>query len=133
METEEMDVVAALIWREGRVLIAKSKAGSYMAGRWEFPGGKVERGEKPEDALIREIKEELGVEINVLDLFHVNNHVYDMLEKKRHIRLLSYNAELIRGEIQCIECQECRWANPKELKDYVFVDADIPVMEKLSS
>jgi len=68
MADEQYDVVAGVIRDRGRILITKRKEGSYMAGRWEFPGGKVEKGEKPRDALVREIQEELCVGIVITDL-----------------------------------------------------------------
>ena len=129
---EEMRVVAALIEKEDRLLIARRMEGSFMAGFWEFPGGKVEEGEKPEEALRREIKEELDVDIEVLELFHTNNHVYEIKGRKRLVRLLTYKAKMISGEIKCLGCDEYRWVLPEELSGFVFVDADVPVVNKLS-
>ena len=129
---EYMDVVAAIVIKEGRILITKRKEGSFMAGRWEFPGGKVESGEKPREALKREIKEELSLEIKINDLYCVKQHIYDLGVKKRTVRLFFYEAQIVRGEIKCVGCSEYIWVLHKELKDYDFVDGDAEIVRKLS-
>lgn len=129
---EEFDVVAAVIRRGNKILITKRKKNSFMGGRWEFPGGRVECGEDYEQALIREIAEELGVRIKILNLFNLNHHIYDLGNgKKRKILLISYEAEIVGGEIQCIGVEEYRWVKPEKLKEYDFVDADKTIVEKL--
>jgi 8-oxo-dGTP diphosphatase len=127
-----MNVVAALINKGDRILITKRKQGSYMAGRWEFPGGKVEAGEKPREALMREIKEELCLEIDIDDLFCAKQHIYDLGSKKRRVKLSFYEAHIVGGEIECIGCDEYVWATRKELKDYDFVDGDAEIVRKLA-
>jgi mutator protein MutT len=131
---EEFDVVAAVIRKGEKILITKRLKDSFMGGRWEFPGGKVECDEDYEQALVREITEELGVKITIIELFHLNHHVYDSDGgKKRKVLLISYEAEIPvgEGEIQCIGVQEYKWVLPAELKDYDFVDGDIPVIKRL--
>ncbi len=132
MADEHMDVVAAIISRDDRILITKRKQGSFMAGLWEFPGGKIEAGEKPRDALKREIKEELDVEIEIDELFYAKQHVYVLGTKKRQVKLFFYEARMTDGIIKCLGCDEYRWVTKSELKDYHFVDADAEVVEKLA-
>ena len=129
---EYMDVVAAVIKEGDRILIAKRKEGSYMAGRWEFPGGKVEKGENPHQALIREIKEELSVEINITGLLYVKQHTYELSDRKRRVKLMFYEAQIARGEIKCIGCSEYRWVLPGELSGFDFVDGDKEFVQKLA-
>ncbi len=133
MADESIDVVAAVIKNEDRILITKRKEGSYMAGRWEFPGGKVEKGEKPQQALIREITEELCVDITITGLLYVKQHVYELSDgRKRRVKLMFYEARIEKGEIKCIECSEYRWVLPEELTGFVFVDGDLDLVQKLS-
>jgi len=132
MAHEYMDVAAAIILREGRVLITQRPKGSFMAGKWEFPGGKVERGEDPKDAVAREVFEELKLDVRPKDHFHTTEHVYWLGENKRTIKLMTYLCEIIKGRMACIGCQDFRWVAPEELKDFDFVDADVEVVEKLA-
>jgi len=105
-----------------------------MAGRWEFPGGKVEKGEKPRDALVREIQEELCVGIVITDLVYVKQHVYELSDgRKRRVKLMFYEAKIKKGGIACAGCSEYRWVLPEELSGFDFVDGDREVVEKLSS
>ena len=132
MADEHLDVVAAVIRDGERILITKRKEGSYMAGRWEFPGGKMEKGEKPYQALIREIKEELCVEIKIDKLLYVKQHIYELSDdRKRRVKLLFYEAGISKGEIRCVGCSEYRWVMPKELTGFDFVDGDRELVEKL--
>ena len=129
---EEFDVVVAVIRKGDRILITKRKRGSFMCGRWEFPGGKVECDEDYEQALVREIFEEIGVKIKIINLFHLNHHVYDLVGgKKRKVLLVTYEAEIIEGKIQCIGVQEYKWISPKELEKYDFVEGDLPIIKRL--
>jgi 8-oxo-dGTP diphosphatase len=132
MADEHYDVVAAVIKDGEKILIARRKEGSFMAGRWEFPGGKVEKGEKPQQALIREIKEELCVEIKIDKLLYVKQHIYELSdERKRRVKLLFYEAVISKGEIKCVGCSEYRWVLPKELAGFDFVDGDKEVVRHL--
>jgi 8-oxo-dGTP diphosphatase len=132
MVDEHMDVVAAIITNGDRILVTKRKQGSFMAGLWEFPGGKVEAGEKPREALMREIKEELAIEIEIDELFYAKQHVYDLGTKKRQVKLFFYEARMTGGSIECMGCEEYRWVTKKELLDFQFVDGDTEVVEKLA-
>ncbi len=131
MTDEYMDVVAAVIKDGDRILIAKRKEGSYMAGRWEFPGGKVEKGENPHHALMREIQEELSVEIRITGLAYVKQHTYELSDRKRRVKLMFYEAQISGGEIKCIGCSEYRWVLPGELTGFDFVDGDMEFVQKL--
>lgn len=131
---EQFEVVAAVIKDGDRILIARRKEGSYMAGRWEFPGGKVEKGEKPRDALIREIMEELCVTIEVTGLLYVKQHLYELSdERKRRVKLIFYEARITKGELKCVGCSEYRWVAPKELSGYDFVEGDRETVQLLAS
>ncbi len=92
-------VVAALIVREGRLLIARRPEGRHMAGRWEFPGGKLEKGESPEDAVEREIREELGLDVRAGRIYQAIAYSYP----EKDVLLLFYAAAVVSGEPRPIE------------------------------
>ncbi|GAW90966.1 8-oxo-dGTP diphosphatase MutT [Calderihabitans maritimus] len=120
-------VTAALIKANGKILIAQRPAGSYMGLKWEFPGGKVEEGEHPQEALRRELREELGIEVEVRDIFEVVSHKY----KDRHILLLCYQCRLLSRNVTPREGQSYRWVTKEELDNYEFTEADKPIVNKL--
>jgi|SRR5690554_632907 len=127
METTE--VTAALIWEKGRVLIAKRAAQDRLINKWEFPGGKTEYGESPEECLKREILEELGIVIEVGEFFAESIYAYP----EGPIRLLSYFAFWKSGEVNPEVHEEIKWVEPNELQEYDLAPADIPIAEKLAS
>ena len=131
--SEQMVVVAALVrGADGRILVSKRKDGSFQGGRWEFPGGAVELLEKPEDALKRELKEELGVKAEVGSIFSVDSHAYAMHDGSlRHVILLTYNCTVKSGDLQALGCSEFKWVEPKELETLDFVDADKKIVRKI--
>ena len=116
----------ALIDADGRVLIAERPAGKSMAGLWEFPGGKVEAGETPEETLIRELEEELGVitEIACLAPLTFASHPYDGF----HLLMPLYVCRRYEGIAQGREGQRLKWVRPKELRDYPMPPADAPLI-----
>ena len=120
-------VAAALYHRDGRILIAQRPAGKHMAGRWEFPGGKVAPGESEADALVRELKEELGVD--VADCRHLMRlkHSYD----DRDVELSLWMVASFRGEPQSLEGQCLKWVRPERLMDEDILEADLPFVEAL--
>jgi 8-oxo-dGTP diphosphatase len=127
-------VVAAIIRKGNRILIAQRKKDSKLeANRWEFPGGKLEFGEHPEEALRREIMEELNIRIRIRKLHSVLSHVYDFQGKKLHILLLVFLADYESGKLKNLDVQDSRWVLKKELKDYEFVSGDRPLIKKLIS
>lgn len=117
-------VVAALIVREGKLLIARRPQGRHMAGRWEFPGGKIERGETPERALERELSEELGVQTRTGRIYHAVAHSYP----EKDVLLMFYRSTLLGGEPEPIEEAEVRWIGEGELRAYCWAEADEPVI-----
>jgi 8-oxo-dGTP diphosphatase len=116
-----------LIFRGGKLLIAQRHAGAHLGGLWEFPGGKREPGESFEQCLVREIREELGVEISVGRLFEEVTHDY----AEKIVRLKFFTCRLVRGEPQALGCAAIRWIENGELANYEFPPADARLLEKL--
>ncbi|MGZ4134518.1 MAG: (deoxy)nucleoside triphosphate pyrophosphohydrolase [Tumebacillaceae bacterium] len=124
---KQLVVTAAVIERENTVLIAQRKPDSHMALKWEFPGGKLEWGEDPRDGLKREIREELGIEIDVGDVVEVVSHTYE----DRQIVLLAYRCRYRSGTVQLLDVHDVRWVPPAELLSVDLAPADVPIVEKL--
>lgn len=124
---KNIDVTAAIIQKDGHYLIAKRKQGRHLAGKWEFPGGRVEAGESPEQALAREIEEELSVKAIVGDFFHSNTHHYP----DKSVRLLSYGVRLESEHLLLTAHDEVQWVQPPEFSNYDFAEADLPIVEKI--
>jgi 8-oxo-dGTP diphosphatase len=122
------EVVAALIRDVDRVLICRRPANKARALLWEFPGGKVEPGETPQDALIRECREELGVTLEVKGLYMRVTHEYPDLS----VGLSLYEARVARGEPQALEHAQVRWERPGELTRYAFCPADEEIVARLT-
>ncbi|MEL6465798.1 MAG: 8-oxo-dGTP diphosphatase MutT [Pseudomonadota bacterium] len=119
----------ALIDADGRVLIAQRPEGKSMAGLWEFPGGKVEPGETPEAALIRELKEELGIDTwqSCLAPLTFASHSYSDF----HLLMPLFACRKWEGVPQSRENQNLKWARPQDLRDYPMPEADIPLIPVL--
>jgi len=124
-----IEVSAALIFRDGQLLITQRHAGAHLGGCWEFPGGKREAGETFEQCLIREIREELGVDIAVGELFEEISHVYP--EKSVHLKF--FRCRLLAGEPQLLDCAAVKWIQPVGLDEHAFPAADAQLLEKLKS
>ena len=120
-------VVAALIVRDGRLLIARRPEGKHMAGRWEFPGGKLECGESPEEAIEREIREELAAEIRAGRVYQAIAYSYP----EKDVLLLFYAASIVSGEPRPVEEAEIRWITLEELDEYTFAPVDAMLVERL--
>ena len=124
------DVAAAIIYNEGRVLVARRKAGGDLAGKWEFPGGKLEVGETPEAALSRELLEELALAETPIgpfigsSTFRKNGTLY---------RLLAYRVDTLSGTPQLIEHEEIRWAAPEELDRFDLADSDRSLLPQIKA
>lgn len=122
------EVVAALIRRDGRMLICKRPEGKKRAGRWEFPGGKPEAGETPQEALERECREELDVSIDVGELISEVRHTYPDME----VTLRLYEARIEgRQDPRMLEHADMRWVTAAELGDFEFCDADESIIRML--
>ncbi len=119
----------ALIDADGRVLIAQRPEGKVMAGLWEFPGGKVQQGETPETALIRELREELAIDTqeSCLAPFTFASHAYDDF----HLLMPLYLCRQWRGTAQPLEGQALKWVRAKALRDYPMPPADRPLIAML--
>jgi mutator protein MutT len=124
---KRIEVSAALIFRAGELLITQRHAKSHLGGLWEFPGGKREPGETFEQCLVREIREELGVEISVGELFEEIQHDYP--EKSVHLKF--FICELLSGEPQPLDCAAVKWIKKTELTAHEFPAADAQLLKKL--
>jgi len=131
MTQVKLVVVAAcaLIDPDGRVLVAQRPAGKTMGGLWEFPGGKMEPGERPEDTLIRELREELGIEVKEACLapFSFASHSYADF----HLLMPLYVCRRWEGTPEPREHSALKWLRPKELTDLPMPPADIPLIPLL--
>ena len=130
MSTQTVLVAAcALVDADGRVLIAQRPEGKSMAGLWEFPGGKVEKGERPEESLIRELKEELGISVkeDCLAPLTFASHVYPDF----HLLMPLYVCRRWEGTVTAKEGQQLAWVRPNRLRDYEMPPADVPLVSHL--
>lgn len=128
---KEIDVVAAVIEKNGLYLIARRPETVHLGGLWEFPGGKVEEGESREDALVREIKEELDAEIEVLSFLSTVSHPYP--ERERIVNLHFYLSVHTGGIITALEHSEIRWLPPHSLVDMDLAEGDRKIADILCS
>lgn len=122
-------VACALVDVDGRVLIAKRPAQKDMAGLWEFPGGKVVEDEPPEEALIRELREELGINVTQACLAPLTfaSHSYESF----HLLMPLYVCRRWKETVTPREGQELKWVKPRNLKDYPLLPADVPLIPYL--
>ena len=135
MEAAEADapillvVAVALVDRDGRVLLARRPPGKALAGLWEFPGGKVDAGERPEAALIRELREELGIETDEACLapFTFASHAYETF----HLLMPLYICRVWKGTAEPREGQELAWVRPVRMGDYPMPPAAKPLVAML--
>ncbi|HKW92008.1 MAG TPA: 8-oxo-dGTP diphosphatase MutT [Methylomirabilota bacterium] len=121
-----VEVVAAVIERDGRILIARRPAASHLGGLWEFPGGKRQDGEDARTALAREIREELGAAVTVGPLLETVDWSYP----DKRVRLSFFRCS-IAGEPRPLEGQQIAWVRPSELGRYEFPPADAMLLERL--
>ncbi len=121
----------ALVDPDGRVLIAQRPEGKSMAGLWEFPGGKIEPGERPEQSLIRELKEELGITVKPECLAPLTfaSHTYPDF----HLLMPLYVCRRWEGFVEAREKQRLKWVRPNELRNYAMPPADEPLISHLTT
>lgn len=127
MKSKVTEVVAALIWQNGKFLICQRPAHKARGLLWEFAGGKVEPGETKQQALARECREELAVELAVGEVFMEVVHTYPDLT----IRLTLFHAAIARGVPQKIEHHDLRWITPAQVHDFDFCPADVEILERI--
>lgn len=121
------EVVAALIWDKNRFMICQRPAHKARGSLWEFVGGKVEPGESKEEALIRECREELGVTVDVGEIFMEVTHQYPDIT----VHLTLFSASIREGVPQKLEHQDIRWITAEEIGKFSFCPADTEILEKL--
>jgi 8-oxo-dGTP diphosphatase len=121
----------ALVDADGRVLLAQRPPGKTMAGLWEFPGGKVEQSERPEETLIRELKEELGIDVREPCLAPLTfaSHAYPDF----HLLMPLYVCRRWEGTVTPLEGQQLAWVRPNKLRDYEMPPADVPLVSHLTA
>lgn len=129
MGSKIIEVSAGLVFRSGRLLITQRHAGAHLGGLWEFPGGKREAGETFEQCLIRELREELGVEVVVEALFESVTHAYP----ERTVLLKFFVCQLPEGEPQAIDCAAVKWVGRNELSAHDFPAADAGLLQQLQA
>lgn len=119
-------VVAAVIKNENKIFTTARGYGEFK-GQWEFPGGKIEAGETPQEALVREIKEELETTIQVGDLIDTIEYDYPTF----HLSMDCYWCDVVEGELKLLEAESARWLSKEELYDVKWLPADILLIEKI--
>ncbi|MBR6567032.1 MAG: (deoxy)nucleoside triphosphate pyrophosphohydrolase [Clostridia bacterium] len=122
-----VQVVAALIWKDNKFMICQRPANKTRAFQWEFVGGKAEKGETREEALIRECKEELDVTVKVGDIFMEVDHQYPDI----NVHLTLFNSEIAEGEVKMLEHNDIKWITPDEIQNFTFCPADKDILEKI--
>lgn len=122
-------VVCGIIWKEDKVFIARRKPEKSLGDYWEFPGGKIEEGENPKQALIRELKEELGMEVTVKEYFGTNTHQYEKLI----IELIAYECDFVSASFQLTDHDDWKFIESSALSDEKLAPADAPFANKLVS
>ena len=123
------EVVAALIWQNGSFMICRRPAHKARGLLWEFVGGKVEKGETKQQALVRECSEELAVKVAVGDVFTEVTHEYPDIT----VRLTLFNAEIAEGVPQLLEHCDIKWITPAEIENYDFCPADEEILRLIKN
>ena len=120
-------VAAAVVIRDGRVLLTRRAEGQHLAGLWEFPGGKLEEGESPEAAVVRECQEECGIEVEVENILDVTYYRYP----EKDVLLLFYRCMLRAGEVQHLQVADHAWVLTSEIDAYPLPPADERVVARI--
>jgi len=127
MKNKVIEVSAALVFHDGKILITQRHAKSHLGGLWEFPGGKREPDETSEQCLVRELREELGIEVEVGALFEEITHTYP----EKTVRLKFFVCKWISGTPRTLDCAAFQWVGKTDLADFDFPAADARLLEKL--
>ena len=127
MKNKVIEVSAALIFHDGKILITQRHADAHLGGLWEFPGGKREPDETFEQCLVREIREELGLEILAGELFEEVVHAYP----EKSVRLKFFICKILSGKPRPLDCAAVKWVTKTELATFDFPAADARLLEKL--
>jgi 8-oxo-dGTP diphosphatase len=120
-------VTAGIIEKDGLILIAQRKKGSNLEYKWEFPGGKLEKGETPEECLVRELFEEFGIVTRIKSFFCESKYDYSDIS----VNILAYNVEYIKGDFVLNSHEQIRWGHRYELYNFNFAEADRPLIKHL--
>jgi 8-oxo-dGTP diphosphatase len=126
---KSIKVTAAILEKDGRIIIAQRKSKDYLAGKWEFPGGKIEAGETPEECLARELKEEFDIEVSVGNFLGSNIHHYDHIS----IELMAFRTFWDGGQITSTDHMDYQWVTVEQLAEFDFAPADRPFVNRLMS
>ena len=121
------EVTAAILIKDNKILIARRKATDSQGGKWEFPGGMIKADETPRQCLIREMKEEFGINVSVGEFFGESTYRYE----HGTIRLLAFQTSWIGGQFTLNAHADFRWVSPSQLDGFDFSAADIPLVEKV--
>jgi len=124
---EIIEVSAGLVFRGGKLLITQRYANAHLGGLWEFPGGKREQDESDEECLRRELREELGIEVEVQELIQSLRHDYT----GKSVQLKFFRCALLKNEPAPLGCAAIVWVNAAQLTQYSFPEADSKLLEKL--
>lgn len=122
-----LPVVAALIKRENTLLLGLRPKGGSLAGLWEFPGGKIEAGEQPDQALARELKEELGIDAEIGPLRLATTHSY----KEINVLIMFYEINYWTGQPQPLHHTELKWVTPSKIKDMPLPEANRKILDRI--
>jgi 8-oxo-dGTP diphosphatase len=126
---EVIKVVCGIIYHQESIFIARRKEGKSMAGKWEFPGGKIHDGESQKEALKRELFEELGMEVIVGEKIGSNIHHYESYS----INLIAYRCKFVSATFAMTDHDQYKWVTRKILGEFNFTDADIPLIDLINS
>jgi len=126
---KKLDVGCAIVEKKGQILIAQRKPGTHLAGFWEFPGGKIRKGESLEDCLVREIREELGVWVRPVRFLFETMHDYPTIS----VHLYFYYCRWVFGRPYRRDCLNFQWVALEDLRRHRFVPADLDVINELIS
>ena len=123
-----VEVAAAIVLKANRVLIARRREGLRHAGKWEFPGGKIESGETPQQCLVRELREEFDIQVEIGPFFGENTHQY----QRGPVRIVSYCVRWLSGDLILKDHDTWRWVSPEALTEFDLLPGDVPLAHRLN-